>query len=72
MKVARTLHRREPILTLLILLFAFLSNFVLAGTLDDSDWFRPEMALFCGSAWPWVSIPDAARALPGMPDQVPE
>jgi hypothetical protein len=45
---------------------------VLAGTLDEPDWFRPQMALFCGSAWPWVSIPDAPRVLPGMPDQVPE
>jgi hypothetical protein len=27
---------------------------IMGGTLDDSSWLRPRMALFCDSAQPWV------------------
>ena len=30
-----------------------------AGTLDDTSWVQPQLAVWCGSAQPWVKLPDA-------------
>ena len=40
---------------------------VLAGTLDDPSWFRPQMSIFIHSAQPWVPTLEGIPQLEGMP-----
>ncbi len=32
-------------------------DWVKAGTLDDTSWVKPQVAVWCQSAQPWVSLP---------------
>jgi hypothetical protein len=42
-------------------------TFVMAGTLDDTSWVDPTMQLWCGSAQPWVSLPEKIQPFQRMP-----
>jgi hypothetical protein len=44
-------------------------DWLMAGTLDDPSWLRPQMNIFCSSAQPWVSMDDAVPAYMGPPPQ---
>jgi hypothetical protein len=37
------------------------------GTLDDPDWVKPSMQIFCDSAQPWVSLGGDLKSFPKMP-----
>jgi hypothetical protein len=40
---------------------------ILTGTLDDSDWVKPAMEIFCDSKQPWVSLGGDQHRFPKMP-----
>ena len=42
-------------------------DWLMAGTLDDPSWLKPEMNIWCSSAQPWVSMDDAITAFEGAP-----
>ncbi len=37
------------------------------GTLDDPDWVKPTMQIYCDSAQPWVSLGAELQSFPKMP-----
>ena len=37
------------------------------GTLDDTNWVKPEMEIYCDSAQPWVSLGGERLRFPKMP-----
>ncbi len=37
------------------------------GTLDDPNWIRPSMQIYCDSAQPWVSLGGEIQSFPKMP-----
>lgn len=37
------------------------------GTLDDADWVKPTMQIYCDSAQPWVSLGGDMARFPKMP-----
>ncbi len=37
------------------------------GTLDDPNWVKPTMQIFCDSAQPWVSLGGELKSFPKMP-----
>ena len=39
---------------------------IMGGTLDDTSWLRPTMALFCDSAQPWLAITHEMKSFPRM------
>ncbi|WP_088279823.1 GFA family protein [Ideonella sp. A 288] len=38
-----------------------------AGTLDDTSWVKPQVAIWCQSAQPWVSLPSTIAQFPQNP-----
>ena len=42
-------------------------DWLMAGTLDDTSWVRPQMNIWCASAQPWVSTDDDIPACEGPP-----
>jgi hypothetical protein len=40
---------------------------VRAGTLDDANWIKPAMEIYCDSAQPWVSLGGERQRFPKMP-----
>jgi hypothetical protein len=40
---------------------------IMAGTLDDPSWVKPESEIFCDSAQPWVSLGGERQRFPKMP-----
>ena len=40
---------------------------VMAGTLDDPSWVKPNMEIFCDSAQPWVALGGDRKRFPKMP-----
>ncbi len=42
-------------------------EWLMAGTLDDRSWLRPQMNIFCSGAQPWVSMDEAVPAYAGAP-----
>jgi hypothetical protein len=42
-------------------------DWLMAGTLDDTSWVRPQMNIWCASAQPWVSTDDDIPAYEGPP-----
>ena len=40
---------------------------IMGGTLDDSRWLKPTMALFCEAAQPWVASKHEMTEFPRMP-----
>jgi len=40
---------------------------IMAGTLDDASWVKPESEIFCDSAQPWVQLGGERRRSPKMP-----
>ena len=40
---------------------------IMGGTLDDSSWLKPTMALFNDSAQPWLAITHQMKSFPRMP-----
>ena len=42
-------------------------DWLMAGTLDDTSWVRPQMNIWCASAQPWVSTDDDIPAFEGTP-----
>ena len=38
-----------------------------AGTLDDPNWVKPAMEIFCDSAQPWVNLGGERQRFPKMP-----
>jgi hypothetical protein len=42
-------------------------DWLMAGTLDDPSWLKPQMNIWCASAQPWVSMDDAIPAFEGAP-----
>ena len=40
---------------------------IMGGTLDDTSWLKPTMALFCASAQPWLAITQEMKSFPRMP-----
>jgi hypothetical protein len=40
---------------------------IMGGTLDDTSWLKPTMALFCDSAQPWLAISHEMKSFPRMP-----
>ena len=40
---------------------------IMAGTLDDASWVKPESKIFCDSAQPWVQLGGERRRSPKMP-----
>jgi hypothetical protein len=38
-----------------------------AGTLDDTDWVKPGMEIFCDSAQSWVDLAGEMKRFPKMP-----
>jgi hypothetical protein len=40
---------------------------IMGGTLDDSTWLNPTMALFCDSEQPWAAVSHEIKRFPGMP-----
>ena len=42
-------------------------EWLMAGTLDDTSWLRPQMNIFCSGAQPWVSMDEAVPAHAGAP-----
>jgi hypothetical protein len=42
-------------------------DWLMAGTLDDPSWLKPQMNIWCSSAQPWVSMDDAVPAFEGAP-----
>lgn len=41
--------------------------FVKAGTLDDTTWLAPSMAMWCDSSQPWLHLEPALSACPRNP-----
>jgi hypothetical protein len=41
---------------------------IMGGTLDDSSWLKPTMALFSDSAQPWLAITHPMKSFPRMPN----
>ena len=39
---------------------------IMGGTLDDTSWLKPTMALFCDSAQPWLAISHEMKSFPRM------
>ena len=37
------------------------------GTLDDPNWVKPGMQIYCDSAQPWVSLQGGIQSFPKMP-----
>jgi len=37
-----------------------------AGTLDDSSWIKPDTAIYCDSAQPWVDLGNEIKNFPKM------
>jgi hypothetical protein len=42
-------------------------EWLMAGTLDDRSWLRPQMNIFCSGAQPWVSMDEAVPAYAEAP-----
>jgi len=42
-------------------------DFIKAGTLDDTSWLRPELAVWCDTAQPWLQLPADLPKLPRNP-----
>lgn len=42
-------------------------DWLMAGTLDEPSWLRPQMNIWCASAQPWVSMDEAIPAFEGAP-----
>jgi hypothetical protein len=40
---------------------------IMGGTLDDTSWLKPTMALFCDSAHPSLAITHQMKSFPRMP-----
>ncbi len=40
---------------------------IMAGTLDDTHWLKPQVTMWCDSAQPWVSICEDIPRFPGNP-----
>jgi hypothetical protein len=40
---------------------------IMGGTLHDTSWLNPTMALFGDSAQPWLAINDDMKRFPRMP-----
>ena len=40
---------------------------ILAGTLDDPTWVKPEAEIYCDSAQPWVQLGGERQRFPKMP-----
>jgi hypothetical protein len=40
---------------------------IMAGTLDDTSWLTPTIALFYDSAQPWLAIAHEMKSFPRMP-----
>ena len=40
---------------------------ILAGTLDDASWIKPQMEIYCDSAQPWVQLGGGMQRFGGMP-----
>ena len=40
---------------------------IMAGTLDDPSWVKPNMEIFCDSAQPWVQLGGERQRFPKMP-----
>ncbi len=40
---------------------------IMGGTLDDTSWLKPTMALFCDSTLPWLAITHEMKGFPRMP-----
>jgi hypothetical protein len=38
-----------------------------SGTLDDPNWVKPAMQIYCDSAQPWVQLGGDMKAFPKMP-----
>ncbi len=45
-------------------------DWVKAGTLDDTSWLRPTLAIWCDSAQAWVEQPEDAKTFPQGPTAV--
>lgn len=42
-------------------------DFLKAGTLDDTAWLQPAVAIWCDSAQPWVQLGGEMAKFPGNP-----
>ncbi len=40
---------------------------ITAGTLDDPNWVKPAMEIYCDSAQPWVELGGGLQSFPKMP-----
>jgi hypothetical protein len=38
-----------------------------SGTLDDTTWIKPQVAIWCSSAQNWVELPDSIAQFPEAP-----
>ena len=38
-----------------------------AGSLDDSSWYKPGINIWCASAQHWVTMPEGVPSVPGNP-----
>lgn len=43
-------------------------QFLKTGSLDDASWVRPQAAIWCDSAQPWVPLPEGIARMPQNPD----